>query len=36
MELTDPLAWSAEQPYAGSEAKAIAAGLVPCRRSSGP
>lgn len=28
MELTDPLAWSAEQPYAGSEAKAIAAGLA--------
>jgi RNA polymerase sigma-70 factor (ECF subfamily) len=28
MEATDPLAWSAEQPYAGSEAKAVAAGLA--------
>jgi RNA polymerase sigma-70 factor (ECF subfamily) len=28
LELTDPLAWTAEQPYAGSEAKAVAAGLA--------
>jgi RNA polymerase sigma-70 factor (ECF subfamily) len=28
LELTDPLAWSTEQPYAGSGAKAIAAGLA--------
>jgi RNA polymerase sigma-70 factor (ECF subfamily) len=28
MEITDPLAWTAEQPYAGSDAKAIAAGLA--------
>jgi RNA polymerase sigma-70 factor (ECF subfamily) len=28
LDVTDPLAWSTQQPYAGSEAKAIAAGLA--------